>query len=214
MRHALYTVLTLTHTHTHPATPRTRAWRPQEEQRDSTKHDMIFHWVVFVSGFIVAVAGGVSKTIDTLQWGCGPRPCAPPFPRPPASCTPAPLHPLAPPCTPSCRWDNTVLANISVAWVIINMVPFGMALGYAYLPHNKNVHGLLVSLSWTVYAMCAICTRACASRLQPSARGLGGAAASRPAPNLAPPPLPPFTLHALYMPPPGCAGACSSVWAP
>jgi hypothetical protein len=41
-----------------------------------------------------------------------------------------------------------VLANISVAWVIINMVPFGMALGYAYLPHNKNVvHGLLVSLS-------------------------------------------------------------------
>ena len=94
-----------------------------------------------------------------------------------------------------------MLANISVAWVIINMVPFGMALGYAYLPHNKNVHGLLVSLSWTVYAMCAICTRACASRLQPSARGLGGAAASRPAPNLAPPPLPPFTLHALYMPP-------------
>ena len=91
----------------------------QEEQRDSTKHDMIFHWVVFVSGFIVAVAGGVSKTLDTLQWG----------------------------------WDNTVLANISVAWVIINMVPFGMALGYAYLPHNKNVHGLLVSLSWTVYAM-------------------------------------------------------------
>ena len=80
---------------------------------------MIFHWVVFVSGFIVAVAGGVSKTLDTLQWG----------------------------------WDNTVLANISVAWVIINMVPFGMALGYAYLPHNKNVHGLLVSLSWTVYAM-------------------------------------------------------------
>ena len=82
---------------------------------------MIFHWVVFVSGFIVAVAGGVSKTLDTLQWG----------------------------------WDNTVLANISVAWVIINMVPFGMALGYAYLPHNKNVHGLLVSLSWTIYAMCA-----------------------------------------------------------
>lgn len=25
-----------THTHTHPATPRTRAWRPQEEQRDSS----------------------------------------------------------------------------------------------------------------------------------------------------------------------------------
>ena len=94
----------------------------QEEQRDSTKHDMIFHWVVFVSGFIVAVAGGVSKTLDTLQWG----------------------------------WDNTVLANISVAWVIINMVPFGMALGYAYLPHNKNVHGLLVSLSWTIYAMCVL----------------------------------------------------------
>ena len=94
----------------------------QEEQRDSTKHDMIFHWVVFVSGFIVAVAGGVSKTLDTLQWG----------------------------------WDNTVLANISVAWVIINMVPFGMALGYAYLPHNKNVHGLLVSLSWTAYAMCVL----------------------------------------------------------
>ena len=47
-----------------------------------------------------------------------------------------------------------LLANISVAWVIINMVPFGMALGYAYLPHNKNVHGLLVSLSWTAYAMC------------------------------------------------------------
>jgi len=94
----------------------------QEEQRDSTKHDMIFHWVVFVSGFIVAVAGGVSKTLDTLQWG----------------------------------WDNTVLANISVAWVIINMVPFGMTLGYAYLPHNKNVHGLLVSLSWTIYAMCVL----------------------------------------------------------
>ena len=94
----------------------------QDEQRDSTKHDMIFHWVVFVSGFIVAVAGGVSKTLDTLQWG----------------------------------WDNTVLANISVAWVIINMVPFGMALGYAYLPHNKNVHGLLVSLSWTIYAMCVL----------------------------------------------------------
>jgi len=92
---------------------------PQEDPRDSTRHDMIFHWVVFVSGFIVAVAGGVSKTLDTLQWG----------------------------------WDNTVLANISVAWVIINMVPFGMALGYAYLPHNKNVHGLLVSLSWTIYAM-------------------------------------------------------------
>jgi hypothetical protein len=34
------------------------------------------------------VAGGISKTLDTLQWG----------------------------------WDNTVLANISVAWVIINMV--------------------------------------------------------------------------------------------
>ena len=49
-----------------------------------------------------------------------------------------------------------VLANISVAWVIINMVPFGMALGYAYLPHNKNVHGLLVSLSWTAYAMCVL----------------------------------------------------------
>ena len=30
---------------------------------------MIFHWVIFVSGFIVAVAGGVSKTLDTLQWG-------------------------------------------------------------------------------------------------------------------------------------------------
>ena len=57
---------------------------------------MIFHWIVFISSFIVAVAGGVSKTLDTLQWG----------------------------------WDNTVLANISVAWVIINMVPFGMALGY------------------------------------------------------------------------------------
>merc|ERR1712182_105297 len=89
---------------------------------DSTRHDMIFHWVVFVAGFIVAVAGGVSKTLDTLQWG----------------------------------WDNTVLANISVAWVIINMVPFGMALGYAYLPHKKNVHGLLVSLSWTAYAMCVL----------------------------------------------------------
>ena len=95
---------------------------PQEDPRDSTRHDMIFHWVVFVAGFIVAVAGGVSKTLDTLQWG----------------------------------WDNTVLANISVAWVIINMVPFGMALGYAYLPHNKNVHGLLVSLSWTAYAMCVL----------------------------------------------------------
>ena len=52
----------------------------QEEQRDSTKHDMIFHWVVFVSGFIVAVAGGVSKTLDTLQWGCR---------------RPSPWHPLA-----------------------------------------------------------------------------------------------------------------------
>ena len=49
-----------------------------------------------------------------------------------------------------------LLANISVAWVIINIVPFGMALGYAYLPHNKNVHGLLVSLSWTIYAMCVL----------------------------------------------------------
>jgi len=95
---------------------------PAEDSRDSTRHDMIFHWVIFVSGFIVAVAGGVSKTLDTLQWG----------------------------------WDNTVLANISVAWVIINMVPFGMALGYAYLPHNKHVHGLLVSLSWTFYAMCVL----------------------------------------------------------
>jgi len=93
-----------------------------EDSRDSTRHDMIFHWIVFVSSFIVAVAGGVSKTLDTLQWG----------------------------------WDNTVLANISVAWVIINMVPFGMALGYAYLPHSKNVHGLLVSLSWTFYAMCVL----------------------------------------------------------
>ena len=95
---------------------------PVEDPRDSTRHDMIFHWVVFVASFIVAVAGGVSKTLDTLQWG----------------------------------WDNTVLANISVAWVLINMVPFGMALGYAYLPHNKNVHGLLVSLSWTAYAMCVL----------------------------------------------------------
>ena len=95
---------------------------PVEDPRDSTKHDLIFHWVVFVASFIVAVAGGVSKTLDTLQWG----------------------------------WDNTVLANISVAWVLINMVPFGMALGYAYLPHNKNVHGLLVSLSWTGYAMCVL----------------------------------------------------------
>lgn len=95
---------------------------PVEDPRDSTRHDMIFHWIVFVAGFIVAVAGGVSKTLDTLQWG----------------------------------WDNTVLANISVAWVIINMIPFGMALGYAYLPHNKNVHGLLVSLSWTAYAMCVL----------------------------------------------------------
>jgi hypothetical protein len=100
----------------------TEACGAQEDSRDSTRHDMIFHWVVFVSGFIVAVAGGVSKTLDTLQWG----------------------------------WDNTVLANISVAWVIINMVPFGMALGYAYLPHNKNVHGLLVSLAWTIYAMCVL----------------------------------------------------------
>jgi hypothetical protein len=41
---------------------------------------MIFHWVVFVSGFIVAVAGGVSKTLDTLQWGCR---------------RPSPWHPLA-----------------------------------------------------------------------------------------------------------------------
>ena len=36
------------------------------------------------------------------------------------------------------------------------MVPFAMALGYAYLPHNKNVHVLLVSLSWTIYAMCVL----------------------------------------------------------
>mmetsp|Transcript_2380 Transcript_2380/g.6807 ORF Transcript_2380/g.6807 Transcript_2380/m.6807 type:complete len:636 (+) Transcript_2380:1568-3475(+) len=80
-----------------------------EEKRDSTKHDMKFHWLIFVSCFIVAVAGGVSKTLDTLQWG----------------------------------WDNTVLANVSVAWVVINMVPFGMALGYAYLPHQRTVrrHG-------------------------------------------------------------------------
>lgn len=42
---------------------------PAEDPRDSTKHDLIFHWVVFVAGFIVAVAGGVSKTLDTLQWG-------------------------------------------------------------------------------------------------------------------------------------------------
>lgn len=90
-----------------------------EEKRDSTKHDMKFHWLVFVSCFIVAVAGGVSKTLDTLQWG----------------------------------WANTVLANVSVAWVVINMVPFGMALGYAYLPHQRRVHGLLVSLSWTIYAI-------------------------------------------------------------
>jgi len=47
-------------------------------------------------------------------------------------------------------------SHLAVAWVIINMVPFGMALGYAYLPHNKNVHGLLVSLSWTAYAMCVL----------------------------------------------------------
>jgi len=100
----------------------TEATGPSEDPRDSTRHDMIFHWIVFVAGFIVAVAGGVSKTLDTLQWG----------------------------------WDNTVLANISVAWVIINMVPFGMALGYAYLPHDKNVHALLVSLSWTAYAMCVL----------------------------------------------------------
>jgi len=89
-----------------------------EEKRDSTKHDMKFHWLIFVSCFIVAVAGGVSKTLDTLQWG----------------------------------WDNTVLANVSVAWVVINMVPFGMALGYAYLPHQRTMHILLVSVSWTVYA--------------------------------------------------------------
>ena len=124
---------------------------PVDDPRDSTKHDLIFHWFVFIASFIVAVAGGVSKTLDTLQWG----------------------------------WDNTVLANISVAWVLINMVPFGMALGYAYLPHNKNVrslhpsslvyihslctplskggcscfsqvHGLLVSISWTAYAMCVL----------------------------------------------------------
>ena len=89
------------------------------EKRDSTKHDLKFHWGIFVISFIVAVAGGVSKTLDTLQWG----------------------------------WDNTVLANVSVAWVVINMVPFGMALGYAYLPHQRQVHGLLVSLSWSVYAL-------------------------------------------------------------
>ena len=137
---------------------------------------MIFHWVVFVSGFIVAVAGGVSKTLDTLQWGCR-RPlalaptCIPSHPLAPLTpphtlYTPSPpphipSHSLTHPHIPShtltpLRWDNTVLANISVAWVIINMVPFGMALGYAYLPHNKNVHGLLVSLSWTVYAMCVL----------------------------------------------------------
>ena len=51
------------------------------------------------------------------------------------------------------RACSSPLSALPVAWVIINMVPFGMALGYAYLPHNKNVHGLLVSLSWTVYAM-------------------------------------------------------------
>ena len=92
-----------------------------------------------------------------------------------------------------------MLANISVAWVIINMVPFGMALGYAYLPHNKNVHGLLVSLSWTVYAMCAICTRACASRLQPSARARKRRCLPpRPQPGASAPPTlhPPRPVHA------------------
>jgi hypothetical protein len=93
-----------------------------EEQRDSTRHDMKFHWAVLSLSVVVAVAGGISKTLDTLQWG----------------------------------WDNTVLANISVAWVIINSVPFAMALGYAYLPHSKHVHGLLVSLSWAVYAACVL----------------------------------------------------------
>ena len=28
---------------------------PTEEPRDSTKHDLIFHWAVFVVSFIVAV---------------------------------------------------------------------------------------------------------------------------------------------------------------
>jgi hypothetical protein len=92
---------------------------PVEDPRDSTRHDLIFHWMMFVVSFIVAIAGGVSKTLDTLQWG----------------------------------WDNTVLANISVAWVIINMVPFGMALGYAYLPHSKHSHVMLVTMTWTGYAM-------------------------------------------------------------
>lgn len=34
---------------------------PQEEPRDSTRHDMIFHWVVFVSGFIVAVCAHIEN---------------------------------------------------------------------------------------------------------------------------------------------------------
>ena len=126
----------------------------QEEQRDSTKHDMIFHWVVFVSGFIVAVAGATSARAPTpslLAPRLLPRAAGRDLPRsPPAGGVSKTLDTL------QWGWDNTVLANISVAWVIINMVPFGMALGYAYLPHNKNVHGLLVSLSWTVYAMCVL----------------------------------------------------------
>lgn len=39
---------------------------PQEDPRDSTRHDMIFHWVVFVSGFIVAV-----RTCHDLRVHCG-----------------------------------------------------------------------------------------------------------------------------------------------
>jgi hypothetical protein len=31
-----------------------------------------------------------------------------------------------------------------------------MSLGYAYLPHNKNIHSMLVRLCWTGYAMCIL----------------------------------------------------------
>jgi hypothetical protein len=150
---------------------------PETDPRDSTKHDMIFHWIVFVAGFIVAVAGGVSKTLDTLQWGWDNTVLANISGARPAGGLPA-AHALARGRTPGAiaGWQRRpsraprpwkaparcappsarVLARArgAVAWVIINMVPFGMALGYAYLPHNKNVHGLLVSLSWTAYAMC------------------------------------------------------------
>jgi hypothetical protein len=40
---------------------------------------------------------------------------------------------------PSVVLNWALLLYIEIAWVVINMVPFGMALGYAYLPHTRTV---------------------------------------------------------------------------